>query len=497
MHWLKIENNYLQAKYYLVALINISITITVTISDSVSQSAVPLETQHMGLAMLAAMLLAVLFYSLAVVHSQEPVPNNISACSIAPPSGQATVTILGQQGPAGPPGVVGPKGIEGPVGKQGVKGERGVKGDKGVRGEAGMVGMKGLPGVRGEKGKQGESGPVGPRGDPGLPGATGRSGRRGVDGAHGYPGNDGPHGPPGPPGLPGVRGPPGAVGATGTCNCTYDEHNCLQFLIGFNGEAKARPALSCKQIYYCTANTAQSGYYWITTSSGTAIRMYCAMNLTHCGNTTGGWTRVAYINMTDPTETCPGRSRYISTPKRMCGRSTSITGCSSVRLPEYAGSYTKVCGRALGYQYSATSAFLLSHFALVYIYAVGLSVTYGNPRHHVWTFASGLSKDRTDYHARCPCALPPLSGPTSAPSFVGSHFFCESGATGNYTPEWYLDDPLWDGKGCVEGSTCCDGPNRPWFYRELNSTVTENIVVQMCASSEANIGVVELEIYVI
>ena len=104
----------------------------------------------MGIAMLAALMLAVLF-ALAVV--QESVPNNISACSIAPPSGQATVTILSEQGPVGPPGVVGLKGNEGPVGKQGVKGERGVKGDKGVRGEAGMVGMKGLPGMRGEKGK--------------------------------------------------------------------------------------------------------------------------------------------------------------------------------------------------------------------------------------------------------------------------------------------------------------------------------------------------------
>ena len=137
-----------------------------------------------------------------------------------------------------------------------------------------------------------------------------------------------------------MRGPPGPEGSAGTCNCTYDEHNCLQFLIGFNGETEARPALSCKQIYYCTANTAPSGYYWITTSNGTAIRMYCAMNLTHCGNTTGGWTRVAYINMTDPTETCPGGLRYISTLKRMCGRITSRRGCSLLTLSAFESSYT-------------------------------------------------------------------------------------------------------------------------------------------------------------
>ena len=417
--------------------------------------------------MLTALLLAV-FSSLAVVHSQENVPNNISTC-IAPPSGQATVTILGQQGPAGPPGVVGPKGNEGPVGKQGVKGERGVKGDKGVRGEAGMVGMKGLPGV---------------------------------------------------------RGPPGPQGATGTCNFSdaaylqliqdiranlteeiraelkrdCDLTICMLCRTGSSGQSKEKPAPSCKHIYQCSLSTAPSGYYWITTSSGKAIRMYCAMDLTHCGNTTGGWTRVAYINMTDPTETCPGGLRNISTPKRMCGRSAPEQRCTSLSLPAFEGSYNKVCGRALGYQHRDTLAFYSYYYrgqsTLERYYVDGLSVTYGNPRHHVWTFASGSSKDQKTYVGRCPCAPPPLKSSTSAPPFVGNHFFCESGNAGSHSlPYWYLDDPLWDGKGCAEGSTCCDGPNRPWFYRELDNTVTEKIEVRFCLA-HFDIGVEELEIYV-
>ena len=105
--------------------------------------------------MLPALLLTLLS-SLAVVHSQEPVPN-ISAC-IAPPSGQATFTILGQQGPEGSPGPIGPKGDEGRVGKRGGIGERGAKGDKGDRGEAGMVGEWGLKGMKGEKGQRGQIG---------------------------------------------------------------------------------------------------------------------------------------------------------------------------------------------------------------------------------------------------------------------------------------------------------------------------------------------------
>ena len=163
--------------------------------------------------MLPALFLALLS-SLAVIHSQEHVPN-ISAC-IAPPSGQATFTILGQQGPEGPPGPIGPKGDEGSVGKQGEIGERGAKGDKGDRGGAGMVGEQGLKGMKGEKGRRGQIGHVGSRGDPGPPGAIGRRGDPG------YQGDDGPHGPPGPPGVPGIRGSPGPEGPTGTCN--FSDH---------------------------------------------------------------------------------------------------------------------------------------------------------------------------------------------------------------------------------------------------------------------------------
>ena len=185
-----------------------------------------------------------------------------------------------------------------------------------------------------------------------------------------------------------MRGSPGLEGATGTCNfsdtacwqLTQDiranlqneimknvgkvllpllELNCTQYLNGFRGQSKDKPVSTCKHIYQCSLSTAPSGYYWITTSNGTAIRVYCAMNLTHCGNTTGGWTRVAFINAVN--SGCPGGLNSTSTPKRLCWLSTSGPGCSSVTLPAFEGSYTKVCGRALGYQYYSTLAFFGKH----------------------------------------------------------------------------------------------------------------------------------------
>ena len=125
----------------------------------------------------------------------------------------------------------------------------------------------------------------------------------------------------------------------------------------------------------------------------------------------------------------------------------------------------------------------------------GLSVTYGSPRSHIWTFAAGYSKDYYDGCCNCPCASLPGE---AAPPFVGENIFCESGNTGPYESQWYLDDPLWDSQGCANGSTCCDRGG-PWFTTTLSQEVRDDIEVRMCSSyslPDENIGVNELEIYI-
>ena len=58
---------------------------------------------------------------------------------------------------------------------------------------------------------------------------------------------------------------------------------------------EANPAKSCKAIYDEYSGT-ESGYYWIKASSGSAVRVYCKMDA-DCTGYTGGWMRVAYIDM--------------------------------------------------------------------------------------------------------------------------------------------------------------------------------------------------------
>ena len=393
---------------------------------------------------------------------QEEEQVDITGC-FAPTSGRATFTVVGQQGVKGDPGL---EGLQGPRGERGVRGEKGLKGVKGEEG-VGLQGDTGLPG------------PIGPRG---------------------YPGSDGVHGPHGPPGPPGPRGQQGTPGVS-VVNLTDAQYKQIKedLFKEFKELSKCYlMAMSCQELYQCNP-AIPSGYYNIWTPQG-AERVYCDMNTTNCGNITGGWMRAAYIDMTDENNTCPQGLNYtVVNSTRMCTRShTDYINCSSVTFPTHGVPYTKVCGRAHGYQYTGTEGFFKYHnrrqSSLNDAYVSGLSVTSGSPRKHIWTFAAGLSRDYRYGAANCPCALYP--GP-AAPPFVGENVFCESGNTGRFNPfRWNFDDPLWDSHGCVSGSTCCDRGG-PWFTTTLNQEVRDDIEVRMCTTnifSLEKIGVEKLEI---
>ena len=393
---------------------------------------------------------------------------NITGC-FAPTCGRATFTVVGQQGVQGDPGPEGPHGPRGERGVRGTRGERGVRGEKGGKGVKGKVGI-GLPG------DTGLPGPIGPRG---------------------YPGPDGERGPQGPPGLPGPRGQPGvSVG-----NLTEDQYRQIreELLKDFKQLSKCDlMATSCQELYQCNP-ALPSGYYNITTPQGVE-RVYCEMNTSNCGNAAGGWMRAAYIDMTDVNNACPqGLIESINSSKRMCTRSNDHAGCSSITFSTHNLPYTKVCGRARGYQYTSTDGFgsyTNDGTSLNSYYLDGLSITYGSPRNHIWSFAAGVSKDSNYGLSNCPCA--PTNQGAAAPPFVGGNYFCESGNAGPHDIQWYLDDPLWDSQGCASGSTCCSRGG-PWFTTTLSQEVRDDIEVRVCSDeirSNEDVGLDQLEILV-
>ena len=263
------------------------------------------------------------------------------------------------------------------------------------------------------------------------------------------------------------------------------------------GMTQDKPASSCRAIFLCYQHNATSGYYWIKGEiDGNIIikRVYCNMEDTRCG-IRGGWMRVAHIDMTDPDDTCPSPLRTITSPKPMCARSVS-RGCSSVTYSTCGIPYTRVCGRAIGYAYYSPNAFASKSIDINGAYVDGLSITHGQPRKHIWTYAAGYSEDHaTD--SNCPCAARPGTAP---PSFVGNDYHCESGNIGGVEVQWFSNDPLWDCEGCVAGSNCCSTSGLPWFCRTLPCETTDDIEVRWCCNGpykgNEEIGTELLEIFI-
>ena len=142
---------------------------------------------------------------------------------------------------------------------------------------------------------------------------------------------------------------------------------------------------SCLEIINNYPNSS-SGYYDITLHNGSVISVYCDMEGYNCDDT-GGWTRIGYINMTEPNATCPnGLQEYYQYYYGYLVCATDFSSdCISTLYSSYECSYSKVCGQARGHS-EIPKGFLSYHndasVDLNGYYVDGLSITRGNPRQH-------------------------------------------------------------------------------------------------------------------
>ena len=240
----------------------------------------------------------------------------------------------------------------------------------------------------------------------------------------------------------------------------------------------------------------KSGYYRINDSQWT----YCNMTenigfISTCAGMGGGWRRIVNINISAGDD-CPGEWRkatqYNISFCRVAGDDGRI--CSSANFSSNGTSYQRVCGRARGYQKGSTAAFFTTN-TIDQIYVSGLSITYGSPCQHIWSFAGGRCEQYNDPYYNCPCSL---YGGASSPDFVGSNLYCESGSEYHgITETYYFNDTLWDGAGCIDN--CCDDTTQPWFYRQLNQTTQDDIEARTCTHGRFNrrsILIDQLELYI-
>ena len=191
---------------------------------------------------------------------------------------------------------------------------------------------------------------------------------------------------------------------------------------------------------------------------------------------------MAELDMTDNSNQCPSAIiQRIDSNKHTCAISAS---CAPVIYSIDGIKYSKVCGKIKAYQVGSPDAFRSrpNRHSIDSNYVDGISLTYGRPRKHIWTFVGSLDEVGTVPFGNCPCTnTNQASCASTTPAFVGNDYFCDAASQGHFkSGHYYGDDPLWDGAGCGPLNTCCAFNNPPWFYKALPEPTTDDIKMRVC-----------------
>ena len=224
---------------------------------------------------------------------------------------------------------------------------------------------------------------------------------------------------------------------------------------------------SCADILQFNPSSS-SGYYTFRFSTGQLTSVYCDMTRT-CGNITGGWMRVAELDLYD----CPtGLRSELFNGIRTCIRNEVASGCTPILYSSFNIPYSKVCGQIRGYGVGTIDGLYQSsqiHGNSVNDnYLDGVSISSNGS--HVWSFVAGDC--RCDGHKQ---------------AFIGNDWTCA-------------------GTGCGHGNIC---PSLLWntstygmvtpFFKDLSLSTTEDVVMRVCRDEERDnedIAITSVELYV-
>ena len=229
------------------------------------------------------------------------------------------------------------------------------------------------------------------------------------------------------------------------------------------GQLREFPAPSCQAIHKLHPSF-RSGYYWVTSSNGSSVRVYCEMTKS-CNNFTGGLTRVVVLNDETRPSICTGKFIIYQTTR--CIQRSAEPGCSHIIFPLMNMSYSHVCGTVESSWYGRPDGFIgndrNSNTTINENYVDGISLTYGKEpsRTHIWTFIADLQ-----------------SCPNNIPDYVGNNNTCLK----------------WEGS-CSSSPKPCS----PSFFRKLEQPVTEDIGMRLCRDqhqTSEGIPFGNMEIYV-
>ena len=226
---------------------------------------------------------------------------------------------------------------------------------------------------------------------------------------------------------------------------------------------------SCSAIARLNSSYA-SGNYIVRSSTRVLRRVYCDMNRTFGGNSTG-WMRVAELDVNN----CPPGLRYeITNSDNTCVVKKYSAGCTEINYPVNNTQYTLITGQIRGYTVRTMDGFRgyrkprPTNFTDLYNnYLDGVSISTNGQ--HVWSFA-----------ARCNCR-----NTRNKPSIIGQDYTCDGIA-----PQSKYNELLWASQQC--------GKNSTWFYKVLSPTTTD-IKVRICRDqnrADEDLAIKTLKIFV-
>lgn len=249
-----------------------------------------------------------------------------------------------------------------------------------------------------------------------------------------------------------------------------------------------QPLTSCSTL----PQSFPAGNYDFVSANGAHVRQYCPPVSTRCG-LRGRWHSAASLDMTNIFHQCfSNLTQHTYSNRRLCVRSSNSSGCSSVQLSTTTA-YRSICGQVRAYQFGSPDAFHFSS-SIDSPYVEGVSITHGNPRQHIWTFAA--TRNEHSNRNGCPCMD---EGSDVRPAFVKNNYFCDTGTSTGTGAVFYGSDPLWDGAGCGSTNDCCSFNGPPWFYTKLSQYTYDDVELRLCSDhvrSEEDIALERVEIYV-
>ena len=216
-----------------------------------------------------------------------------------------------------------------------------------------------------------------------------------------------------------------------------------------------------------------SGNYIVRSSTGVLRSVYCDMNRTFGGNSTG-WMRVAEL---DVNNCSPGLRHEITNSDNTCVVIEDNASCTEIIYPVYNLTYTQIAGQIRGYQVWSSDGFVSRSAIVRPIHFVDLKTNYldgvsiSTNGQHIWSFAAG-----------CNCL-----NTHNKPTIIGQDYTCD----GVEASESVYNELLWASQQC--------GKNSTWFYKVLPPTTTD-IKVRICRDQfreDEDLAIKKLELYIL